>query len=334
VRDWRSTPVRIVVRDSRVRENDPVLGICDISLPDILTESSSVTRYFALQDGVGYGKVQATVCWRSITLQDDIPKSLLGADTATVELLSAITLDVQGEHESLRNEKISVTTGDVTQKLSAVTKQEGLELGDDEQDNGFLTRLPVYDRHSSTLSFSFGGQGLLGGKVEAVAVVSLLELADGEIVDLSVPLLAGKKLGTLARNHIDEETAKTHEFQEIGTLHVKLRVDPGLDADHAALAKGQTRRHEFEVFDRLVGMPEAAEKNAHADDDGVIDRKERKAINEAKTKALHSRHRGSYGYAPVRTGAWAKQGMRDRVRKLSMKLTGKKSNEREVASEA
>ncbi|PWN44353.1 hypothetical protein IE81DRAFT_336741 [Ceraceosorus guamensis] len=336
VRDWTKSEVRLIVRDARTRELDPIMGIAQINLKEVFENESSVQRYFAISDGIGYGKIQATLIWRSLKLKEDIPVSLLGADTATVELLSAISIDVDEEHESLRNQKISVTTGDVTQKLSAIRKQEDLSIGDDEAENGALARLPVYDRHASTLAFSFGGGiklGPFGGKVDAVAVVSLLDLEDEEIYELDIPLLAGDKLGTLARNHIDDWTLETHKAQEIGKLKVKVRVDPGLDGNHAAVAKGQVRRHEQEVYERLVGMPETAEKNAHADDDGVIDRKEQKAIDRAKTDALHARHRGAYGYAPVRTGAWAKQGVKDRVRRYSLKLRGKDTKERQVASE-
>jgi hypothetical protein len=46
------------------------------------------------------------------------------------------------------------------------------------------------------------------------------------------------------------------------------------------------------VFDHLTGQAEVAEKNAHADDDGVIDKKEKKEIAKAHQKALESRHRG------------------------------------------
>lgn len=47
--------VRVVVRDSRLREKDPILGIVNLPLKELLTEGSEVTRLFSLQEGVGFG---------------------------------------------------------------------------------------------------------------------------------------------------------------------------------------------------------------------------------------------------------------------------------------
>jgi hypothetical protein len=47
--------VRVVVRDSRLREKDPILGIVNLPLAELLTESSEVTRLFSIQEGVGFG---------------------------------------------------------------------------------------------------------------------------------------------------------------------------------------------------------------------------------------------------------------------------------------
>lgn len=196
-----------------------------------------------------------------------------------------------------------------------------------------LARLPVYDRYSSQLAFSIGGGGPLNGKPEAVAVVSLSELVDDEPTDLDIPLFAGSNLGSLLRNHIDQFTKETHQVKQVGTLRVKVRVDSGLDLDHEKLAIGQTDRHEFEVYNRVVGLAQRAEQNAHAGDDGVIDRQEQRDIDRAKREALHARHRGIMGYSAVRGGVWAKDGLKDRARRVSYKIRGKQERDQTVKSE-
>jgi hypothetical protein len=55
IRDWQETVVRVVVRDSRLREKDPILGIVNLPLAELLTESSEVSRLFSIQEGVGFG---------------------------------------------------------------------------------------------------------------------------------------------------------------------------------------------------------------------------------------------------------------------------------------
>lgn len=51
VRDFTQTSLRLVVRDARLREHDPILGIVDLPLQETLRYSSEVTRTYALQDG-------------------------------------------------------------------------------------------------------------------------------------------------------------------------------------------------------------------------------------------------------------------------------------------
>ena len=80
-------------------------------------------------------------------------------------------------------------------------------------------------------------------------------------------------------------------------------------------------------------MPKRAEQNSHAADDGVIDKQEQRSIDRAKREALHARHRGVMGYSAVRGGVWAKDGVKERMRKASYKVLGKKERDQTVKSE-
>ena len=57
-----------------------------------------------------------------------------------------------------------------------------------------------------------------------------------------------------------------------------------------------------------------AERNAHAYDDGVLSKEEKKALDAAHKKQLHNRHRGVYQFRPYRTAVWMKEGI---VRRLT-----------------
>lgn len=56
VREFTNTVVRVVIRDSRLRENDPILGIVSVRLSEVFKEASSVTQTYAITEGVGFGK--------------------------------------------------------------------------------------------------------------------------------------------------------------------------------------------------------------------------------------------------------------------------------------
>ncbi|CAO1617178.1 unnamed protein product [Sympodiomycopsis kandeliae] len=344
VRDWKRAQLTLIVRDARIREHDPILGIVSVSLAELLKDASAIDRPFSIQDGVGYGRVNMSVNLRPVKL--DLPREQLGWDTATVELLSEINVSGSTPEwdAKLRAKKIRASTGDDTVKLRAGQGEpfpttESQASGDDGEDTA-VARIPLYDRYSSSLTFDFGGGGgfgPIGGKPEAIAVFPLAQIADDEVEEIDIPILAGDNLGTLKRNHIDEFTKRTHKYEEVGRLKVKVRLDSGLDEDHEKLAKLRAARHAYDVYERQTLMPQRAEANAHANDDGVIDRKEQKQIDRAKTQALHSRQRGSHNYTAVRTGVWARDGIKDRIRRASNSIRGKKDNdkqEKKVKSEA
>ena len=56
VRDWRNTIVTVTVRDQRMREHDPILGVVVLKLSDILQTSSQVTRWYPLDGGMVISK--------------------------------------------------------------------------------------------------------------------------------------------------------------------------------------------------------------------------------------------------------------------------------------
>lgn len=56
IRDFKDTVVRVVIRDSRLREADPILGIVSVRLSEVFAEASSVTQIYAITEGVGFGK--------------------------------------------------------------------------------------------------------------------------------------------------------------------------------------------------------------------------------------------------------------------------------------
>jgi len=338
VRDWQNAEVQIVVRDAQVREHDAVLGIVDLPLRELFKEASVVNSTWSLSDGIGYGKVYASAIFKAVKLE--LPRERLGWDTATVELIDYLKIEGVDEEwtSKLSGKKISVSTGDETEKVESVEKQSvKVEAG--QLDVEPFLRLPCYARYSTNLVFEIGktlSVGPFGGSPEAIAVFSLSDIADDEEKELRIPILAGDNLGTLARNYINETTAKYHKYEVVGHLLVKLRVEPGLSDDHESLAQqGGKERHEYEVYNRLEGMPKRAEENAElGDEEGKLSSSEKKQVADAKKEALHARNRGSHSYGTVREGKWAIDNLKYRARKLSRTIQGKKGRDQTVASEA
>ncbi|GAA5990859.1 hypothetical protein JCM10908_000050 [Rhodotorula pacifica] len=335
IRDFTRTSLRLIVRDARLREHDPILGIVDLPLQETLRYSSEITRTYAIQDGVGFGKVSVSVLFKGVQLS--LPRELSGWDTGTVCITEPIRVEpVDGADFEWREKKLVISTLEAKEKLSKrEAKQDGNALVYDIDEP---IRLPTYDRYSSALYFDYGGSsvkiGPLGKTRDAFATLWLSELIDDEPKEIRLPIIVPQSSAAALRvNYINEQCKKTHEVEIVGWLVTTVVLDSGLDADHEKYAVTQTQRHEFEQYDRIEGQANQAQANAHADDDGVIDKEEQRAIDRAHKKALESRHRGKMQLRPYRTAVWAKDGLKDRARSIKDKITGTHRHEETVATE-
>ncbi|KAG8993711.1 hypothetical protein FRB94_010453 [Tulasnella sp. JGI-2019a] len=323
VRNWKNCVVRIVVRDSRLREHDPILGIVDLPLMQVLEEGSEVTRMYSMQEGIGFGRVNVSVLFKSCKFK--LPPPALGWDTSTVEIAKPLYLEIDQNSsaskwaDDLKATALTISTTDSTEKLS---KKDASV--DPNQPNRMTwefdeLRLPVYSRFASSVFFSFGskgfmGSGIGGGEPQAIAVLWLKDLVDDEEVEVEIPVIVGKNLKQLRQNAMTEFTQKTHQYEVIGKLKATIRLDQGLDLDHESNAKqSEARRHAFETYDHIEGEALMAEKNASAGDDGVIDKQEAKDIKAANKRQDVNRQRGIAGLKPYRTLKWMKKGVKDRI---------------------
>lgn len=199
VRNWRETVVRIAVRDSRVREKDPLLGVINIDLEELFNNSktSQVTQLFSLQDGVGFGRAQVSLLFQPVDA--DLPKNLLGWDTATLEILSPLTLEVADEkaHE-LGKKKLSIITSEDTLKVSPrAATIDGGRVTWKVKDNGEPLRLPLFERYKSAVAFQIGSPDVL-------AVLWLQTMVDEEEKEIRIPLIAGKRLKRLRQHFVND----------------------------------------------------------------------------------------------------------------------------------
>ncbi|GAA5879834.1 hypothetical protein JCM8547_005778 [Rhodosporidiobolus lusitaniae] len=330
IRDYQKTTLRVVVRDSRLREHDPILGIVNLPLKDLLAHSSEVTRLYALQDGVGFGKVSISVLFQGVKVQ--LPRELSGWETGVVRCTKPIKVEpVDGVAFNFKEKKLVVSTLETSEKLpgKAATTLSDRSI---EWDVGEELRLPTTDRYSSALTFDYGGDAVavagLGKKVEAFATLWLAELVDDVPKDIRIPVIVTDS-PAMRTNYLNDQTKKTHEFEIVGWLTTTVLLDSGLDADFEKTAETQTARHEFEQWDRVEGQAKQAISNSHASDDGIIDKREKREIDRAHRKALESRHRGKMQFRAMRTYIWAKDGAKDRLKKL----TGQGKKEETVATE-
>lgn len=242
--------VRVVVRDAKLREHDPILGIVNLPLAEVLEKASAVTSNYSLVEGVGFGRANVSILFKSFKV--DLPKELRGWDTGTIHISSDIKVELDAEHQTMiNNDQLIVATSDSNCKVPGkVSTKEGSTVNWSVDPT---IRLPVYSRYQSAVHFNIGGGGIIGGAPEAFASLWLQDLADDEEKEIRIPVITSKKVKQLRQNYVNDETAKTHEFERIGWLTCRMMVDSGLDADHEQSAnKYQATRHTFGEFDSVL----------------------------------------------------------------------------------
>ncbi|KAK0970583.1 hypothetical protein LTR91_015877 [Friedmanniomyces endolithicus] len=193
VPDWQNCEVYVAVRDARVREDDPLLGIVHLPLGEVFKHRSQINGFYPLTGGVGFGRVRLSMVWRSVQLQ--APGKDLGWQYGTLEVKSGIRAegDLAGE---LRGCKLRLHSD-----LSFVKMYPGRaggwsgsgsgEEGTWESKRGKSVSLPYKKRYCSPLAVEFTKHGALGAKTAAFAVFWLRELADEEEVALRLPVWKG-----------------------------------------------------------------------------------------------------------------------------------------------
>ena len=338
VRDWRTTEVMVSIRDSRVHENDPLLGIVYLSLGKLLKDRSQIMDNYPLVGGIGYGRVRISMVFRSIQIQ--VPRQLLGWDYGTVEITGPIISKNIATDLSCMRIKIRTT----------VNRGKIYPCKSDTNDHQWrgkherLVRLAVRKRYCSCLVVEFRKNQLGLDKTPAFAVLWLKDIPDEENLTVNLPVYRGgsDKLKRATSN------CTTNDLGErAGTISVPLKFYRGLGAYHHKLASHSpnlqdtfevlsTANDNKEVCTAMAGDDDSASSDSDSSDDeqgpkhaanGILkkltpehkdsgggDHEGAGPITQIKdykvhSEQLHRRHRGLMQWKVARTGQYLKTKM-------------------------
>jgi hypothetical protein len=220
IRDWRNTEVHVSIRDSRVHEDDPLLGMIYLPLGKLFAHRCQINDTFPLSGGVGFGRARISMVFRAIQLQ--APKSLLGWDYGTLDLGTTIKGldDLSHDIKSLR---LKIRTNLAKGKLSS-------DHGSWKSKHDKPIRLPVRKRYSSPLIIEFRKNSSLRDSTDAFSVLWLKDVVDNEEQTLRLPVWKGDfKRAT---------SCCLHECGEkMGNIEITLTFHSGLSGYHIKLAE-------------------------------------------------------------------------------------------------
>ncbi|XP_044715365.1 c2 domain-containing protein [Hirsutella rhossiliensis] len=317
VRDWRECEVFVSVRDARLHEDNPLLGIVHLPLGDVFKERSQVMGFWPLTGGIGHGRIRLSLVWRSVQLQ--APRNMLGWSYGTVDVQPlAISRDCP---ENLKTCKLKLKTNISMGKLYPQGGGEARWRAKKEQN----LSLAVKKRYSSCMSIAFKDKGFFGDKVAAFCVLWLKDIPDEEEEDLEL---------TIWKGDFERATACCLEEcgEKVGSLKLKVTFWAGMGSAHSRWAsRNQNVRDVVEVIDTARDnldtdkmqheagiVDEEASSDSDSSDssmskdlpDGSVDDKQGPLDQirdyRRRDKALHRQHRGIMQWKVPRTARWMK----------------------------
>ncbi|KZV63998.1 hypothetical protein PENSPDRAFT_757538 [Peniophora sp. CONT] len=240
VTDWRTSHIAVKVMDSRVRENDAVLGIVFLKLSELFVNASQLTRVYHIENGVGHGRARISVVFRPVAAK--LPPALRGFNTCTVRVGSAHITELSQEGQGLNLAKCELrlksTTGGGENKAARRPSGDLVWQAEDSD----LTEIPVRSRYGAALVFSFKPGGLHRGKT-AMTVLWMRDLVDGVRDTFELPLWVECNDGAFSRlkqnyvpmsGDLSEWDDDKEKLERVGTLKVDLEVVAGMSSAHRA----------------------------------------------------------------------------------------------------
>ncbi|KAG0647594.1 Meiotically up-regulated [Hyphodiscus hymeniophilus] len=256
VRDWRAAVFTITCRNSTLREHDPILGAITIKLSDVLKTASQNTSIYALDGGMGYGRIMVSVLFRSVDLK--LPKNLLGWDLGSVEVLGDKVVVENDSTGALSGSRIALLTDSGKASISRrwidkKSSNNGIEwnLGYIKEGAHELQRhrilIPVRHRYQSALRLEFFSA--TGRKPVAYAVYWLSDLIDNTSTILTLPVYKTTHPKQLLENYIsDAEHDESVEAEKIGVIKLTVRFKMGMDNSHEQWIKTNDDHETYESW--------------------------------------------------------------------------------------
>jgi hypothetical protein len=276
VPDWRSAQLTVCVRDSRLREHDPVLGVVPLRLGSLLETRSQVTRWFPLDAGVGFGRIRVSVLWRALNMTLERP--LCGWEVGVVEFVSDHVLTDTSSapaKSTLTPGKLRLRTGGSVASLpkaSAEAVGNAMLRWDTRHPAGqpkpgapvSRLRLPVKHRHMSPLVLEFhssaphmplpsGMRRKSKSHPTGYAILWLTTLTDHDVHDIDIPIYnlpTKKAVMRMTQNQIfDPKEHGVEDAEVIGHVKFQMKFLPGMAQEHQRFATTNDERELFEMWE-------------------------------------------------------------------------------------
>ncbi|KAK7527316.1 meiotically up-regulated gene 190 protein [Phyllosticta citriasiana] len=247
--DWRETDIHVSVRDARVHEDDPLLGVIYLPLSKVLAKRSQINAFFPLAGGIGYGRARISMVFRAVKLQ--APRPALGWDYGTL-LVAPQTVSTRlpedYKHHRLKlrvplgSSKMHPTSNSLKFRTHG-SRPLSLPVARRHRTPLTITLRPR-STHLHSLSHALSSSSKAGNFV--FGVTYLKDIADNEDADVRIGVYGGRDAEKVY------ERVKKNVFTKVGEVVFTLRFVPGLSRAHRGLARRDVDvAHVMEVLEAV-----------------------------------------------------------------------------------
>ncbi|KAI5917467.1 hypothetical protein F4810DRAFT_44519 [Camillea tinctor] len=283
VRDWRDTEIIVSVRDSREREDDPLIGMVYLPLANVFSKRSQVMENYPLIGGIGYGRARISMVWRSVEIK--LPPNIRGWDYGTLQVCRISPK--AGLPDGITSHRIKARTNLGRAKIYPQDGQWSTQ-GDNGQADVFLA---VRKRYSSPLVIEFRESTLGSDKTTYFSVLWLHELVDEEKETKTLKIWRGGKDGLRRAQSCYEYNGMSEGEQPLGEVEIEVKFWRGLSGYHkgyASQAKNRDMRDVMECLDTITdeGLDEGSIESDNDDDDDDDDNDVDSSKDDTRKKKL------------------------------------------------
>ncbi|BFZ53723.1 hypothetical protein PYCC9005_000753 [Savitreella phatthalungensis] len=227
LRSARDAKLRLVVRDQRFREADPIVGILPLALADELATQGQITRWYPLSEGIGYGVIRVSLLFRNCS--NKIPRSLQGWNVGTLHI-HAVRAVCSDNHHLPDNCSLRI---DAVLGHKSISSFNAHKYGD----NGVMWQVgspivfPVRRRHATSLSFELHKPGLFTNVIGA-SLVSLSSIDDDVRNVIKLPIFEPDDSHRFRQNSLSQA-----DMVPVGYLECDLILVKGLSDVHRKFIK-------------------------------------------------------------------------------------------------
>ncbi|KAF2454938.1 meiotically up-regulated gene 190 protein [Lineolata rhizophorae] len=254
ISDWRAAEIHISVRDARVHEDDPLLGVVHLQLGELLSRQAQVNGFFPLAGGIGFGRVRLSMMFRSVQLQ--APPQAIGWQYGTVDLQPKFSSQDLPEDLHGLSVKVKTSLGKAKFKGQGRDGESGAAIW--KTKHGKSVALAVRKRYASNVTFEWRSHSAFSDHMAAFAVLWLKDIADDEDQTVSLPVWKNGNFERASNNVLETCGDK------VGTIDVHIKFWPGLSGYHSKIASGDI--HVAQVMEVL----DAAEDNDQVNEEEAI----------------------------------------------------------------